>query len=215
MMKAKALLLPLFGRGATAPTGPVVALPAARFDLRRSLRRRLRAVGWPGVVAVALWAMLAGLYLSVIEPARERLQETRQAATSLRQQILQADKDLQGEARTPAEQLAQFYRLFPAENDLPTWLGKVFAAAQAQGLVLEQGEYKTSAGGGAKDDHLLRYEISLPVKGEYPQIRRFLAGLARDVPIAGLEHIQFERQKVGSAQVDCKIMLVLFLEQRP
>jgi len=213
----KAMTLPFFRRAA-APAGNVVAL-APRFDLRRSLRRRLRALGWPGVLGIALLAMAAGLYLSLVEPTREQLRQTRQAATTLRQEILQADRDLKGEARTPAEQLAQFYRLFPDEKDLPIWLGKIFTAAQGQGLVLEQGEYKTSrtslGTGGGDDDRLLRYEISLPVKGEYPQIRRFLAGLAKDVPIAGLEHIQFERQKVGTAQVDCKIMLVLFLEQRP
>jgi Tfp pilus assembly protein PilO len=203
-------------RPAAAPEGAaasasVVALATARFAPQRSLRRWLRLLGWPGILGIGVLVMCATFYLSTLQPAAERLRETQQSAASLRDQMKQAGEVAKGPERPVAEQLAEFYKLFPNEKDLPDWLAKVFAAAQAQGLVLEQGEYKTQRD---KIGHLMHYEITLPVKGEYPQIRKFLAALTRDVPIVGLQQIEFERQKVGTPTVDSKIRLVLYLEQQ-
>ena len=55
--------------------------------------------------------------------------------------------------------------------------------------------------------------MTLPVRGEYRQIRQFLASTGAKVPIASLEQVQFERQKVGDPLVDARIRLVLYLEQ--
>lgn len=195
---------------APAASDQAAPLAVARRALQWQPRRWLRALGWPGVLAVGLLVMSAAFYFSALEPAEQHLDQVRQTALSLREQVQRAGADMQAFDR-PAEQLAKFYRLFPSEKTLPDWLGKIFAAAQAQGLVLEQGEYKAMADKGGR---LLRYEITLPVKGEYPQIRKFLAGLAADVPIAGLDHIQFERQKVGTSTVEAKIRLALYLEQQ-
>ena len=53
--------------------------------------------------------------------------------------------------------------------------------------------------------------MTLPLKGEYPQIRRFLAALPAELPIVALENVQFERQKVADPNVEARIRLVLFL----
>lgn len=196
---------------ATGAAGKVSPPPRLRAwqGRRWSLRRAVRALGTPGVVGVGVLVMCAAFYFSALEPQQARLHETRQQVASLRDQISQAGR-IAGTERPPAEQLADFYKLFPSEKDLPVWLGKIFADAQAQGLVLEQGDYKT---GIDKIGRLMHYEITLPVKGQYPQIRRFLSSLAKDVPIAALEQVQFERQKVGVDVVDCKIKLTLYLER--
>lgn len=188
------------------------ATPAATLSAARhwSLRRGLRRLGWPGVVGIGVLVMCAAFYVSALQPAQARLLESRRALASLRDQIAEAGRNA-GAQRPAAEQMADFYRLFPSEKDLPDWLAKIFADAQAQGLVLEQGDYKT---GMDKIGRLMHYEITLPVKGEYPQIRRFLSSLAKDVPIAALEQVEFERQKVGVATVDCKIKLTLYLERQ-
>ena len=194
-----------------APSGKVVAIDLARLAPRRNVRRWLRSLGWQGILGVGLLVACATFYLSALQPAETRLREVRQSAASLSEQIKQAGENMKSAERPAAEQLADFYKLFPGEKDLPDWIGKIFAAAQAQGLVLEQGEYKSSPD---KIGRLVHYEITLPVKGEYPQIRKFLASLAKDVPIAALEQIQFERQKIAVATVDSKIKLVLYLERQ-
>ena len=210
-MKAMALQQPA-PRPAAPPAAAAAAGPSPPAPrLRHGLRRALRVLGWPGVVGIGVLVMVATFVVSALLPERARLLETQRSVAALREQMGQPGQPGASAERSAAEQLADFYRLFPSEKDLPDWLAKIFAAAQAQGLVLEQGEYKT---GKDKLGRLMHYDITLPVKGEYPQIRRFLAGVAKEVPIAALEQVQFERQKVGVATVDCKIKLTLYLERR-
>jgi Tfp pilus assembly protein PilO len=208
-MEGRAVNAPVLARGPAAAAATETRR-AAPMRPRRSLQARLRRLGWPGIVGIGLLVMCAAFYLSTYEPAQARLRESRQSLAALRQE-LGAAQNPNGAERPAAEQLADFYRLFPSEKDLPDRLGRIFAAAQAQGLVLEQGEYKPALD---KVGRLMHYDITLPVKGEYPQIRRFLAAVTKDVPTAALEQVQFERQKVGVATVDCKIRLTLYLERQ-
>ncbi len=188
----------------------VIPLRPPRLASAWTPRRLARTLRMPGILGTGLLVMCAAFYFSTLQPTERRLREAQQSTLSLREQIKRAGPGLKDQ-RPPAEQLSQFYRIFPNEKSLPDVLAKIFAAAQAQGVVLEQGEYKVTRD---KDDPLMRYDITLPVQGEYPQIRKFLAGLAEDVPNAGLEQVQFERQKVGTSTIESKIKLVLYLEQQ-
>jgi len=60
---------------------------------------------------------------------------------------------------------------------------------------------------------LVRYQMTLPVKGEYPQIRKFLTDLPGALPAVALENVQFERQKIADPNVEAKIRLVLYMER--
>ena len=111
-------------------------------------------------------------------------------------------------ARPLDEQLAAFYRIFPSEHDATDWIGKIAAIAQRDGLALQQAEYKAERD---KTGKLTRFQMSLPLKGEYQTIRRFLSDLRAEIPIVSLEQVQFERQKVGDPLVDAKVRLVIFL----
>jgi Tfp pilus assembly protein PilO len=178
--------------------------------LNRSLGRRLGRLGWPGMAGIGLWAMAAMLYFSAVLPAQQRLDEVRLSAASLQERIARAGRQLATGERPAAEQLAEFYRAFPDERSSPDWIGRIAATAQSCGLSLDQGEYKPTRD---KVGKLTRLQMTLPVRGEYRQIRQFLARTGVNVPIASLEQVQFERQKVGDSLVDAKIRLVLYLEQ--
>ena len=192
-----------------APSDTVFPVASSRLSRIWNPHRWLRAQGWPGVLGIGLLAMCAAFYFSTLRPAELRLQEAQQSAIAMQEQIRQSSQDMTHKRRSASEQLTDFYRLFPNEKELPARLGRIFAAAQEQGLVLEQGEYKTSRD---KSGRLTRYEITLPVKGEYPQIRRFLINLSNDVPVVGLMHVQFERQKIATALIDAKIKLAIYLD---
>jgi len=61
----------------------------------------------------------------------------------------------------------------------------------------------------------VHFQMTFPVKGNYPQIRKFLTALKVDIPSLSLQQVQFQRQKVGDAMVEANIKLVLyFLEQK-
>lgn len=178
--------------------------------LIRPIGRRLRRLGLPGTVGIALWAMAGAFYVSALLPAQQRLDEVRLSAASLQERIARAGRTLGGSERPAAEQLAEFYRAFPDERRAPDWLGKIAATARSCGLSLDQGAYKPTRD---KVGHLTRLQMTLPLRGEYRQIRQFLARTRQTLPIVSLEQVQFERQKVGDPLVDAKIRLVLYLEQ--
>ncbi len=176
--------------------------------LRWAGRRWRRAWGWPGALGLALLALAPVAHYSAIRPAQEKLEAVRARAMAQRERIEHAAAGLLRGPLSPAEQLEEFYKIFPAEENSPQWLERIFAEAQSQGLSLDQGEYRVSRD---KTGRLMRFQITLPVRGEYPQIRRFLAGLRAEVPFIAIEQVQFERQKVGDPAVEAKLRLVLYL----
>ena len=188
------------------------ALPQVPFRgwLRWTSRRWLRILGRPGVLAVGILVVFPPFYFSAIVPAQERLDIARSSTLSLREQIMQASKTLDGGRRTPARQLAEYYRIFPEELDSPQWLEKLVALAEKNGLSLNEGEYKATRD---RVGRLMRFQMVLPVKGEYPQIRSFLSALPAELPIVALENVQFARKNVADPAVDAQIRLVLYLEQ--
>jgi len=191
--------------------GKRMPLPSA-LRLKHPLLARgrwLRLFGWPGAAGAGLLAACAAFYLSAIGPAQTRESAARASAVSIRERVKLAAHGLGGSELTPAEQLDEFYRIFPNDKNLLPWLKKVFDLAEAQGINLDQGEYKLVRD---KVGKLSRFEIILPVRGGYPQIRNYLNRLHAEIPIVSMEHLQFERQKVNDPQVEAKIRLALYLE---
>jgi len=181
-------------------------------SLNRSIGRRLSRFGWAGIAGIGLWVMVATLFFTAVLPAQQRLDEARLSAASLQERIARAGRQLSAGERPAAEQLAAFYRVFPDERSSPDWIGRIAATAQSCGLSIDQGNYKPTRD---KVGKLIRLQMTLPLKGEYRQIRQFLVRTGVNVPIASLEQVQFERQKVGDSLVDAKISLVLYLERLP
>lgn len=172
--------------------------------------RWIHLFGWPGVLGAGLLAACPAFYLSAIQPAQSRLTEAQQSATSIQERVKLAANGLNRSELTPAEQLAEFYRIFPNEKNLLPWLEKVFAIAQHEGIRLDQGEYRVTRD---RVGRLVRFQMTLPVRSSYPQIRNFLNSLRAEIPIAAMEHLQFERQKVNDPDVEAKIKLALYVER--
>lgn len=172
--------------------------------------RWVHLFGWPGLIGAGLLAACPAFYLSAIQPAQTRLDEAQQSATSIQERVKLAANGLNHSELTPAEQLAEFYRIFPNEKNLLPWLEKVFALAETHGIRLDQGEYKVTRD---RVGRLVRFQMTLPVRSSYPQIRKYLNSLRAEIPIASMEHLQFERQKVNDPEVEAKIKLALYLER--
>lgn len=191
-----------------SPAG--AALAWLRIAVRAQPRQVLSRLGMPGIVAIGLLTACVGFYASVMVPLDSRIDEVRDSVQTLTDRVEQATSDSRRGALPVAEQLAEFYRLFPRQAQLTDTVDKVFRAATAQGIALQRGEYRVAED---KPGKLRRFQMLLPVKAEYPRIRRFLANVAAEVPTVALEHIEFERQKIGDPQVEATIKLALYLEQ--
>lgn len=175
---------------------------------RVPMRRWRRLLGWPGACGAGGLAACLALYVLVVHPAQQRLETARHNASSVQERLARAGQALHDGTRPVDEQLAAFYRIFPSERDVTEWIGKIAAIAERDGLALEQADYKAERGPTGK---LVRFQMNLPLRGEYQTIRRFLSDLRAEIPIVSLEQVQFERQKIGDPLVDAKVRLVIFL----
>lgn len=187
--------------------------PNTRTLNTRWLKRRgIDLLGWPGVVAIGLLSICPAFYFSAILPAQEKLASTRHSVLALQERMNNAGTGENADQRTPEEQLADIYRMFPDGSDLPASLEKIFALAQSQGIGLDKGEYQVTRNNKGK---LVSFQVMLPVKGEYTQIRKYIDALRADIPVLSLQQVQFKRQKIGDRVVEANIKLALYLlEQR-
>jgi hypothetical protein len=171
-----------------------------------SVRRQISALGWPGVLGLTLVAFSGVFLASALLPMEARVQEAKDDVEALRSR-LQAAPSAAGSS-VSGDRLSNFYAFFPALSSAPDWLQRVFGLAEAQGLRLETGEYKLTR---EKDLKLARYELNLPLRGGYPQIRAFVSQVLADVPASSLDEISMKREDPGLSTVEARIKLSLYL----
>jgi hypothetical protein len=178
-------------------------------QLRWNVLRLLPQLSWPGVLAIGLLVMSVLFYVSTMRPLQASVNAKLIEVKVNREHFMQpavTDHSLD----TPGEQLAEFYKYFPAEKTSPHWLGLMMEIANKRGLSLNHGEYaivRDSTG------ELRRVKITLPVQGSYPQIRQYLAELIEQVPSMSLENVQFERKDINDTDLQAKVKLVLYLRR--
>ncbi len=179
------------------------------FPVTKNLVLRLRGftteLGTAGVVGVGLLVFGAALYASSVLPARDELKrlETRAARGG-------ADRPAAGsnEAAASVEQLERFQRRFPAFSDAPALVLKLHSIAAANGIVLETGEYRLEKD---RDWNIARYQITLPLKGSYPQVRLFLAQLLDEVPALSLDEMSIKRDNINARTAETRVRLTAYL----
>jgi hypothetical protein len=109
--------------------------------------------------------------------------------------------------QTPSEQLESFYAFFPGESAAPAVLERLFAAAAHENLALPQGDYRVAKEPAGR---LTRYEVTLPLKGPYPGLRRFIAQSLRETPALSLQGVSFARQAAADIGVDAQVRFTLY-----
>jgi Tfp pilus assembly protein PilO len=171
------------------------------------LRREVDRLGTTGVVGIALLVFAAGFYFSTMRPAEYGLEDLRGEATDLERQFRMSGSLSEREA-TPSEQLAAFYAFFPSIASTPELLRNINAAAQAKGIELQSGDYRMQPSGGGP---LARYEITLPIKGSYAQIRGFVGDVLAAIPAAVLEDVSLRRDSVENTRLEARVRFTVYL----
>ena len=176
--------------------------------LRWQLRRWAAILRWQGLAGLVLAAAAAALYFAGIDPGKAQISRLREEALSVRQFARTQPDAAAMTPRTNEAWLQKFYALLPARTSAPDWLRIVFSAARAQSLILERAEYRMKLG---KSGRLVTYEIGLPVRGSYVQIRNFIADVLERIPAVALDEIILKRDAIGDARIDASIRFTLFL----
>jgi len=182
---------------------------ALQERLRRFSRRALPQLGWPGIVAIGLLVMCIPFYISSVRPMQDHLHELQRIEDVSRAQSAE-DANPYASLTTTNDELDEFYKHFPAEKTSPHWLGKLVEVAEKNHLSLNHGEYVVTRD---KAGQLRRFRITLPVKGRYTQIRKFLSSLSSEIPFVALENVQFQRKDVLDTDVQVRIKLLLYMVQ--
>ena len=128
------------------------------------------------------------------------------------------------------DDITRFYARFPDGASLPTWLSLISETAVKQGLLLNRGDYKLTQIKSTKNSllknpslsknpssasthaQLSRYEIVLPVTGQYSQIRQFVAQVLYQMPALALSEMQIKRENTLRPTVEARLVFVLMLQ---
>jgi len=171
------------------------------------LRRWRRALGWPGLAGAALLVLALLVFVGLGLPERLQLEGVKQQVAAAR---TRASTPTRSDRQGTEAQMAAFYNAFPSRNTAPAWLQKIYAAGEQFSLGLEKAEYKQTLD---RNSHLFNYEINLPVRGSYVQIREFIRTVLAEIPTLALRDVQIRRANIGESTVEAQIRFILYLRE--
>jgi hypothetical protein len=177
----------------------------ALLDLELALRRE-SALFW---LACALALGGALLYAIAAQPLNTRIAERESELGRVEAQARETRSAGAPEKSLLEERLVAFNGTLCEKERLNAFVGTVFEQAARQGLSLAQAEYKLEhdkAGG------FSAYQMTLPVRGAYPRLRKFVDATLAEIPCAAIEDVDFKREAIGAGETDARLRFVLFLK---
>ncbi|MBX9632272.1 MAG: hypothetical protein K2X67_17270 [Burkholderiales bacterium] len=183
---------------------------AALSSVRWVARRELSRLTWRGLAGAALLIFALGFAVSSLLPAQRHAAQLKSDVGELRSRLRAVGDGPAGAAviAPRATQLENFYAFFPHVDTLPDWIGRIHTAAARNGLILESGDYLLER---RKEQRLVQYQITLPVRGSYGQIRGFVAEVLEKVPAAALEDVVMKRESIAAPALEARIRWVIYL----
>ena len=155
-----------------------------------------------GVVGLGLLSFCGMYYFLALFPAQHEAQSLRRELEAIR-----ASASISQKSQRPEDQLRTFYAAFPGIEKAPDALARLNEVALATGVTLDQGEYTLMRKDG---ERLVRHGVTLPIKGDYIKVRKFLSAVLVDIPYASLDGVEFQRQKISDMTLDVQVKMTLF-----
>lgn len=184
------------------PFGPG-SWPESRllWALRQSLSRFSRRFGWLGWCVLLLLAVAGAALVSERQQLHQAALARAQAARhNLNTPLLVTAVPDEGPAR-----LAAFERLLLPQEDLPLLVQDLLDLAEASRLAVRRGDYRAVAD---EPGGFMRYQMSLPVKGEPRAIEQFIQVALRANKALALQSVQFQRERADANEVEARIQWV-------
>ncbi|MEK6686396.1 MAG: hypothetical protein AABY99_08395 [Pseudomonadota bacterium] len=177
------------------------------------LRWQIGRLGAAGKIGLGLWVATSIYFFSVVLPQETVLRKLKERAETLQTQV--SSKQTPGDAETSKKMsgdqaLQAFYDFFPRIDSSPFWVRELVRLAKKQGVDLSSSEYRLV---NENDERLARYEMVLPAKGTYPQIRAFMADALEAVPAMAISAIAIKRENVTSEKLEVRLEINLYLNK--
>lgn len=177
---------------------------------RLIVHEHVRGVGLPGLAGAAL-LLLVGAYAAVtLVPGCQALADLREQTREAQAYVARVEQGTEAAPVVPQQQLDDFHRKLPAQPEATVAIDKVYALAAQEHITLDRGDY---ALGIDPKTHLARYQILLPVRGSYPQLRRFLHALLGQLPAVVVEDLELERKRIAETDLSGRIRMTLYLSR--
>jgi hypothetical protein len=155
-------------------------------------------LGWHGVVGLALVGAWALIYVLQIHPLEQKSDRLRSAATAGRGPNAAVD------ARKELEAFKASFRRGALEDQL----NELNESGKKAGLAFKRIEYRMLE---ERRSGLKQYQITMPVTSNYPSIRRFTSLALATMPGLSLDHVHFQRRKIGEPAIDAELRFTLFM----
>jgi len=165
-----------------------------------------QALGWKEMLALALLGVALGFHLTVIRPMERRKAFLEERLEQLSKRGEEAKQGTIPDGATG--RLAAFYRFFSQADPEIDVLARLYEISRNTGVELRVGDYGWYKPEGTR---LSRYQITLPVAGNYAQIRAFSENTLLAIPTLSLDKINFRRKRVSDAEVEAEIRMTLYL----
>ncbi|MGO4478156.1 hypothetical protein AB4Z32_18075 [Massilia sp. 2TAF26] len=181
-------------------------LAARLAALRQHLLLLRSRLGPQGMAAILLAFAAASLYPLSIAPSLDAIAATRQRLSVPRPQRPAIVDPV------PADGIERLRSALADERQFPDRLDRLVGYAGEYGLSLNDGAYSVAR---EARGQIVRYEVTLPLHGSYPQVRRFLSAvLSRERAVALLD-VQFRRAKLSDPALDATVRLAYFMRPAP
>jgi hypothetical protein len=168
----------------------------------------MKRLGLHGMTGVFFLILAIAGYLSITFWEKSKLEVLAQDVTTERKRLNMSRMNPGGDVSSPGAQLHAFYEFFPVREKAPNLFKSIYGAAHEESINLAQGEYKFIPG---KSGRIGSYQVNLPVKGSYIQIRKFIVKVLNSVPSAALEEVSFRRDAISKSDLEAKIRFSIYM----
>ena len=172
------------------------------------LAEAIERLGLVGLVGLILLLAAVAYGMIGVRGAQGQLESTRSRADTAEARLQRIRSGAEKAPESPGQQLASFYGRLPSQGEATKSIDKIYDAAAKENISLDRGEYALVA---EPSGRLARYQITLPVRGSYPTIRRFITGVQESVPNLSLDEISFQREAIGETELQVRIRMTLYL----
>jgi hypothetical protein len=169
--------------------------------MKLRLNPLLRRLGPAGVLGVGILFAAGAFYASALVPLDKEIAAQKAALERLQSRSPFRPASTGGRE----EELRRFYNLFPTTERLTEEVARLHRLGRSAGLDLAQGEYRLER----RTTGLWAYRVTLPVRGTYPQLRDFLGAVLKDVPVASIEALRFERKRAADTQLEAQVRVTV------
>lgn len=169
----------------------------------------LRTLGVAGIVGIGLLLASGSLYLTAIEPMRDELIRQTREEQRLDQQIqahLHRSPTTAPQPQTSQPDVAAGTELapLPSLTEAPVLFDKLYALGERRGMLLERASYNLV---NHVKPAVAQYQVTLPLKCGYPELRDFLPDALALAPVSSLDNVSVQRAKASDPLQDVSVTL--------